>query len=238
MIDTNRTKYSNTIERPVVVGTTVDNEGLVLKSVIVNGDESLRTSEGNATTEVIAGFAYNRAISPLTRVKIEDTLVVPASPGPYTVQLQYGNIVSGSVRVYNVTGSADFTLGSVATGSCTINLTTGLLTFAAGNAGNAIIVTYRRNLTAIEVQQYYGSIPVNVPNPALQGNIVAMCGNGEIWTDQFDSSVTYDGVSKLYAGAAGLVTSASSSKTEIPGSRIIHVPSATLPLLGFRYNLA
>lgn len=238
MISLDLTRYSNQIERPVVVGTTVPNEGMVLKSVLVGGKEQLQLTAGGVTTEVIAGFSYNRSIEPTTEVVIEDTLTIPASPGPYTVQLLHPSLVSGSVRVHAVAANVDYTIGSVATTVYAVNLTTGVLTFAAADAGKAIVVTYRRNLTAIEAQQKFGDAPVNAANPAYFGNIVAMCGNGELYTDQYDTSVTYDGVSKLYAGANGIITSVSTNNTEIPGSRIVSVPTATDSKLGFRFNLA
>lgn len=238
MIDLDLTRYSNQIERDVVAGTTVTKEGLVLKSVIVGGVEQLQVTAGGSTSEVIAGFSYNRAIEPTTEVVIEDSLTIPASPGPYTVQLLHPSLVSGSVRVHAVVANVDYTIGTPATTVYSVNLTTGLLTFAAADAGKAIIVTYRRNLTAIEVQQKYGNSPVNSADPSFFGRVVAMCGNGEIYTDQYDTSVSYDGVSALYAGANGLVTSVSTNNTLIPGSRIVSVPSATNTKLGFRFNLA
>lgn len=238
MISLDLTRYSNQIERPVVVGTTVPNEGMVLKSVLVGGKEQLQLTAGGVTTEVIAGFSYNRSIEPTTEVVIEDTLTIPASPGPYTVQLLHPSLVSGSVRVHAVAANVDYTIGAVATTVYAVNLTTGVLTFAAADAGKAIVVTYRRNLTAIEAQQKFGDAPVNSANPAYFGNIVAMCGNGELYTDQYDTSVTYDGVSKLYAGANGIITSVATNNTEIPGSRIVSVPTATDSKLGFRFNLA
>lgn len=236
MYDLNRTRYSNTIERPVPAGVEIAAEGLVLKSIIVGDSEHLKPTEGT-TNEVIAGFSHNNTLSITNEIVIEDSLSIPDA-GPYTVQLSYPNLVSGSVRVHDVAGAVDFTLGSVAAGSCTVNLTTGALTFAAADASKAIIVTYRRNLTVMEAQIKYRERPVNAPNPALFGGVVALCGNGELYTDQYDTSVSYDSVSTLYAAAGGIVTSVSSGKTAIPGSRIVKLPTAGSTFLGFRFNLA
>lgn len=236
MYDLQKTVYSNTIERPVPAGIEIAAEGLVLKSVIVGDAEHLRPTEGT-TGEVIAGFSHNNTLSITNEIVIEDSVSIPAS-GAYTIQLKYPNIVSGSVRVYDVAGAADMVIGSVSSGHYTVNLTTGLLTFAAADAGKAVIVTYRRNLTALEAQIKYRERPVNAPNPSLFGNVVALCGNGEIYTDQYDTSVSYDGVSAVYAGADGIATSVATGHTVIPGSRIIKLPSATSTTLGFRFNLA
>jgi hypothetical protein len=237
--DLDRTTYSSTLERPFVPGTTIAAEGLVLKSVIVGGIENVQVTAGGSTTEVIAGFSHNRSINPTTQVVIEDTLSIPAAPGPYVVQLQHTNLVSGSVLVWDVAGATAFTLGSSAsTDHCSVNLSLGQITFYSGDAGKAIVVTYVYQLTAIQAQQTFWQPPINTPNPAYNGNVVVLCGNGEMFTDQYDTSVSYASVSTLYASANGLVTSTATSNTAIPGSRITSVPSSSNPFLGFRFNLA
>lgn len=237
MYDLMKTKYSNTVERDVVPGVEIPLEGLILKSVIVGSTEHFRPTEGT-TGEVIVGFSENRSTSVTTEVVIEDTLSIPATPGPYTVQLKYPNIVSGSVRVHDVAGAADFVVGSTASGHFTVDLTFGTLTFNSADASKAIIVTYRRNLTAIEAQTKYRQAAVNAPAPSFFGKAIALCGNGEIFTDAYDTSVSYDGVSTVYAGAGGYATSVSTGHTAIAGSRITSLPTASSPLLGFAFNLA
>jgi hypothetical protein len=237
MYDLMHTKYSNTIERPLVPGVEIGLEGLVLKSVMVGSSEHFRTTEGT-TGEKIVGFSHNRSTSMTTEIVIEDTLSIPATPGPYTVQLKYPNLVAGTVRVYDVTDAADMVPGAVSDGRFTVNITTGLLTFAVADASHPIIVTYRRNLTAIEAQTKYRQAAINGPSPSYFGNAIALSGNGEIFTDAYDTSVSYEGVSDVYAGAGGYATSASSGNTLIPGSRITQLPTASSPLLGFAFNLA
>jgi hypothetical protein len=237
--DLDRTTYSTTLERPFVPGTTVAAEGLVLKSVLVGGVENVQVTAGGVATEVIVGFSHNRAINPTTQVVIEDTLVIPAAPGPYVVQLQHTNLVSGSVLVWDVAGAVAMTLGSSgSTDHASVNLSLGQITFYSGDAAKAIVVTYVYQLTAIQAQQTFWQAPINTPNPAYNGNVVVLCGNGEMWTDQYDTSVSYVSVSALYAGANGIVTSTQGSNTLIPGSRIVSVPSSSNTYLGFRFNLA
>ena len=235
--DLARTTYQNTIERPVVTGVEIPAEGLVLKSVIVGDSEHLRTTEG-LTGEVIVGFSHNNNLSITTEIVIEDSLSVPATPGPYTIQLSHPSIVPGSIRVHDVAGAADLVAGSTASGHFTIDTTLGLLTFNVAEQGKAVIVTYRRYLTAIEAQIKYRQRPINAPDASFNGNVVALVGSGEIYTDQYDTSVSYDGVSTLYGGANGVITSVSTGHTAIPGSRIVKLPTAASPFIGLRFNLA
>src|ERR1035437_2895811 len=233
------THYSSTFERPFVPGTSIPAEGLVLKAVLVGGVENAQVTAGGSTSEVIIGFSHNRSINPTTQVVIEDTLVIPASPGPYVVQLQHTNLVSGSVMVWDVAGAVAMTLGSSgSTDHATVNTSLGQITFYSGDAGKAIVVTYVYQLTAIQAQQTFWQAPINTPNPAYNGNIVVLAGNGEMWTDQYDTSVSYASVSTLYAGANGVITSTQGSNTPIPGSRVVSVPSSSSTWLGFRFNLA
>jgi hypothetical protein len=239
MFDLGTTKYNNTVERPLAPGAEITAEGQLLKSVLVGGVENLKPTEGGSNAEVLVGFASNSSIIPDQEVVIEDTLTVPAA-GPFTIQLKNVNLVDGSLYVYDVTtGSAivknaDATL---ATGEYDVNLLTGLLTFNAAQSGNKLIVTYRYNMTKIQVQQKYWGRQVNAPDPNFFGNAVAMCGSGEIYTDQFDTSVSFEGVSKVYAGAGGRITSVAGSNTLIP-ARITKLPTAASPTLGLAFNFA
>lgn len=69
---------------------------------------------------------------------------IPASSA-YTVTV--ANVPSGGntitdMGVYYADGSGQLTAGSVATGKYTVNPATGVYTFAAGDAGKAILISY------------------------------------------------------------------------------------------------
>lgn len=236
-IDLGTLKYSNTVERPLVPGAEVTDEGKIIKSVLVGGEEHFQASAGGNANEVLVGFSYNSSIVPDTEVVIEDTLVVPAA-APYTIQLKNTNILTGSVYVYDATAGAALAFNAAAgAGQYNIDLATGLLTFNTAEQGHALVVTYRYALTRIQKQQKFWDRPVNTPDAGFFGNLVVVCGNGEIYTNQFDSSVSFEGVSKVYAGANGMVTSVQGSNTLIP-ARIIKLPTAASPFLGLAFNFA
>lgn len=226
-------RYRDTVQRPLVAGTTVSEEGLLLKSVLVAGSEHLTLTAGTANEKVV-GFAYNTNLSVTTAVVVEDTLVIPGA-APYTIQLKKANLVAGSVRVHNVAANSDFAVGSGA-GEYSIDLVHGTLTFDAADKDKAIVVTYKYNLTMKESALLYRERPVNAPNAAFFDEVVAIVGSGELYTTAFDSSLSYDAVNAVYAGANGIITAASGG-VALP-ARVISTPTAASPYLGLAFNFA
>lgn len=220
-----RSTYGRKIQRPIVTGTELTDEGMILKSVLVGGDEHV-TLAGAGTGEILVGFNDNNSINLYSEVVIEDNIVVP-STSPYTVNLKHGNLVAGSVRVYAVAAAANLVIGT----DVTVDLTNGVLTFVVAQKGLAMIVTYRRNLTVKESVLKYHQRQSNASNPLTDDMAVILTGDVEIYTDQYDTSVSYDSVTTVYAGAGGLLTSVATGHTALNG-RLIHVPTADDPLLG------
>ena len=103
--DLTRTKYFYTKEVPVAPTKTIAHEGAVIKGVLVAGNEAADLTAGDSATEAIIGFSENSNVIEGQRIAIE-TGAVPAS-GAYTIQLSHGDLVSGQVRVYDVTNSAE-----------------------------------------------------------------------------------------------------------------------------------
>lgn len=238
MFDLTRTRYFLTKEVPVAPGATIANEGAVLKTVLVNGSETVQLVEGVSATEAIAGFSVNNAIVPGTANITETALVSSAS----FVQLSHGNLVAGQVYVYDVTGAAALTIvAATATpgaNEVAVNTIAGQLTVAGARAGHTLQVRYRYTYTAFEQTAILGQRPINMQSNSALGTSTYIRGFGELYTDQYDVTVDFSAVSGvLYAGANGLITT-DNSKTPIPGSRVVHVPSAADPFLGLTFNLA
>ena len=240
MFDLSRTRYSLTQEYPVVPAATVLNEGAITKDVLVNGVANTQLTDGLSATEPISGFSINNNIVPGTQVYFE-TDTVPATSA-YTVQLANGSLVSGQVYVYDVTAAAALTVvtSTPLSGQAWVNLTSGLVTFNASAAGHSIQFVYRWNLTVIQQTIIYRQRPVNAASNTAQGTITVGRGNGNLFTDQYDVTQNFSNVNGLlYAGPNGLITvSTAGSYTPIPGSRVIHVPTAADPFLGLTFNLA
>jgi hypothetical protein len=213
-----------------VPGTVIADEGIVLKAVLIGNTEHAAIA-GAGAGEVIIGFAHDTTVTLDSKVEIEDGLVVP-STGAVTIQLAHGNLISGSVRVHDVTGNADLAIGT----DVTVNVSTGLLTFTATQKGKAVIVTYRRNLTVRESQQLFFGRPTNFSSPADGDNAIFLAGDVEIYTDMYDTAVSYDGVTELYVTAGGLLTSVATGHTKVPG-RVLQLPTAADPFIGYAARL-
>lgn len=236
--DLARTRYSLTEELPLAPGVAINEEGAVVKAILVSGKSAAQLTEGTSATESIVGFSENNALVPDQDI-VTEAATIPAA-GAVTVQLSHGNLVSGQVYVYDVTASAPMTdvlSGSPTTGQVLVNIISGLLTFNAAQAGHLIQVRYRYNLTIQQRDIIYRQRPVNAKSNTAQLTVTVMRGNGNVFTDQYDVTKDFSTASTLYADANGLVTT-DNTKTPILGSRVISVPTAADKFLGFAFNLA
>lgn len=240
------TFYARSKESKVTSGVEITNEGLVLVQVKENGLETVRPSLGTSASEVIVGFSANTSLRPTTRVEQEYGVVPSASV--YTIQLSQVLLVTGSLRVVKTSDNTALTVvttGTPNTGEVLVNTTTGLLTFNVAQAGIEVFVTYRRTLSADELPFTVRQPAINAGGNSATGSISVIRGSGELHTDMFDTTQDYSTATTLYAGVGGLVTSDSTTKTPINGSRMITAPSASSTgdlrfgaMIGFAFNLA
>lgn len=244
--DLKRSHFSLTLQKDVSAGQVVDREGVVLRSVLEAGEEKIQKADASASTYQIAGFAIsdNEAIG---IVPVVEDLTVPASPGPYTVQLKYASLVgtapNSSVRVLDVVGAADLTetAGAPASGEFQPNVATGLLTFHSDEAGKSIRVFYRANLTVAQSRLMFFQRNINNEAGAIFNTVAVGGGVGEIYTAEYDTNVDWStavpgGANAITTGADGVLTIGGSGTT-IPGGRVIHVPDPDQPFLGIAFNI-
>lgn len=233
--DLTRTRYFLTSEVPVAPGHTVDVEGAVLKSIRTNGLENAALTEGTGT-EVLIGFSENNNLVPGVEI-VTETIIVPAGG---VVSLKHASIVDGTVWAYDATNSnplAPLASGSPTTSQFVLNAIQGVLTLNVGLGGVTLQVRYKYNMTATEQLMKYGGRPVNMRSNTDVGTITVIRGFGNMFTDQYDTTVDFSTATTLYATASGIVTTTAGTNTAIPGARVISVPSAADPFLGFTFNL-
>lgn len=196
-----------TVQKPVTSGYTVDREGVLLQSVLSGGIETVQKGAASASL-VLAGFAIsdNQTISIAPAV---ETGTIPLA-SPYTIQLSNNNLVgtSPNVQIYIVStptsGSPTFsqqTNSASSTGQFWVAPSTGLITFYSGDAGTAVQITYRYNLTVAQAQQRYFQRNINNTAGAVFNTVAVLTGAGEVWTSEYDATVNWAGV------AAGAVLS-------------------------------
>lgn len=241
--DLTKTHYSLSLQKNVAAGSVVDREGVLLQAVLEGGEEVVKKADASASTLKIVGFAVsdNETIGVIPRV--EDA-VIPAAPGPYTVQLSpytslVGTAPNSSVRVELTVAGTDLTeenTGTPATGEFHPDVATGLLTFNVAQAGLAIRIWYRANLTVAQSRQTYFQRNVNNDAGALFNTLVVGGGTGEIYTAEYDTNVDWSTGAAVLSGADGILT-VGGAGSELPGGRVIHVPDPDGPYLGVAFNL-
>jgi hypothetical protein len=243
--DLKRSHFSLSLQKDVASGQVVDREGVVLRSILEAGEEKVQKADASASTYQVAGFAIsdNETIGIIPAV---EDFTIPASPGPYTVQLAHTSIVgpavpNSSIRVQEVGGS-DWTevAGAPATTQFQPVITTGVITFAAADAGKSVRVWYRANLTVAEARLRFFQRNINNDAGAIFNTVVVGSGTGEIYTAEYDTNVdwstAYPGANPILTGADGVLTIGGSG-TAIPGGKVIHVPDIDQPFLGIAFNL-
>jgi len=233
--DLKRSHFSIILEKEVLPGEVLTEEGVLLTASLdpATGTEKVAATAGLAT-DVVAGFAIRDNADNATTSEVEE-LTVPSAPNPLVVQLSNNNLVATQVRVVAETTGA-LTEGNPANaGEFSANDATGVLTFNAAEAGQAITVTYRYNLTVAEARLKFFQRNINNEASALFGQVGVGHGHGEIFTDQFDASVDWASAATINSGAGGQVTSGGTG-VELD-ARVISVPNVNNPLLGIAFDL-
>jgi len=244
--DLKRSHFSLSLQKDVASGQVIDREGVVLRSVLEAGEEKVQKADAVAATYMVAGFAIsdNETIG---IIPVVESLTIPAAPGPYTVQLAHTSLVgtapNSSVRVYDVAGAADLTetAGAPAATQFQPTVATGVLTFNVAEAGKAITVWYRANLTVAEARLRYFQRNINNDAGAIFNTVVVAGGTGEIFTAEYDTNVDW---STAKPGSTGVITTGpdgiltiGGAGTAIPGGKVVHVPDIDQPYLGIAFNL-
>jgi hypothetical protein len=207
-------------------------EGSALVSVIEDGYEKVKLSEGTKD-EKLVGFAYGTWFVPSTLVMTASATLTGEVD---TVQL-FPNCVADSIKI---TGTSTFAAKTsadavAAAGDFFLDTATGTLTIK-GAENEVVVIAYRRNLTVSEQQTMFGSHSINGNANSLFEQVTVWKGNGEIWTDQYDTSADWSSATEAYTGANGLLTSDNTSGCV--AGRIIGKPTASNPFLGIAINLA
>jgi len=232
MIDLKRTHSDLKLSRMLAAGTVVDQEGLLLCSVLEDGVEKAALVANPTGAEKVIGFSMTGDSQPAQTANVE-TVKVPAT-GAYVAQLSKTNIVAGKVRL--VAAGAALTIvtsGSPAAGEVLVNHATGALTFNAAEAGKTVEATYIYELTLSQSKAMFGQRHIN--NFGLHaefGQVEIQSGHGELYTDAFDASQDYAASGDLKLGANGIITKTGNGP--VLNATVVHVPNAEVPFLGVR----
>ena len=223
-IDLRKTYQERVDSTPIAVGSGVTEEGCGLVSVLIGGVEYVKPSAGLAG-ETFAGFASFRQLSYATAPFVELDTVPGAAP--YTIQLQWNNLLAGQLRVHNVLTNSDLLVVGVAPlpGQVQVDYINGLLTFNVAQAGLQMKIYYRWNLTVAQAQTFYYQAPTNYPDPNYFGQVGVMKGKGRLYTAFYDQSVDWTNVAAgaITLGAGGILTTGGAGPV-VPGGHVVYAP--------------
>ena len=240
--DLKRSHFSLTLEKQVLAGSVITEEGVLLASVLDAATGTERVLPTDGTAQVIAGFALRDNADHATTSLVE-SVTVPAA-APYEVQLQENNLVASTpgdgttASLSAMDGTTQMTNAddtSAGAGSVGVNDVTGLLNFNVADAGKTIVVTYRYNLTVAESRLQFYQRNINNEASTLFGQVGVGQGHGEIFTDMFDATIDWSLAPAITSGAGGTITSGGSGTTL--DARVISVPNVNNPLLGISFDL-
>lgn len=241
--------FGTNYELPVVNGHAVSKEGLALVKVMEDGIAKVRVANGTSG-EVFVGFSSsdNQRVTDEPRV---ESVSVPTA-GTYTVQLSStipfsvtGGTTSLSfeISVYDNTAAAYLVHASatgIIAGRYALNVSgPGSLTFNAAQAGHDVVVYWRVNLTAQEAATKYYERSINNKSNAYFNTIGVLCGQGKIYTYEYDTAANWSTAEAgcAWAGADGKLYATSATNARANAGQLIKLPSADSVTLGVAFNV-
>jgi hypothetical protein len=241
--DLKRSHFGLILEKLVSTGEEITEEGQALVAVLdaTTGEETVQVSAGAAATEVFVGWSIRDNASNSTTSVVEE-LTIPAAT-PFTLTLANNNIVSGdgtgsTAQLYATADGTDLTNvdeGAAGNEEIAINPATGVVTFNTLQAGQALVVQYRYNLTVAEARLKFFQRNINNEASTLFSQVGVGMGHGEIFTDQFDATIDWSAAGMdVETGAGGIVTNGGTGA--VIDARVISVPNVNNPLLGLAFN--
>ena len=255
-MDRTRTKWGDLTEYELVAGTNIVEEGMWMIAGGAGSVQQVTTSAG-ADQELPMGVAWEGKIEALTFTEFESG-TVPAAPGPYTFQLNHASMVANTYSgfadafVWDTTGATELEVAgaAVAATSVTLGAATGIITFAAADAGHAFFVRYRYNLTAAESRELMKSSPVGRDSGDTFDKVMVMHGHATVYTTMFDCDAAWalnvqdygDPTSSTplatapVLGAGGVLTVRGNNNNGTHIGTVVELPSATSPFLGVEYD--
>jgi len=235
-IDLKRTYSSSRISRELDSGTVVEQEGLIMVHRLEDGVEKAAIAATVAGTDIPIGYSQTADSQP-DRTTAVESVVVPSAPAALEIDLRNQNLVSLRVRAVTAGGlvlTIDETYaGTPADDTVKVDLATGRMKFHSDEAGASVTVTYTYDLTLVQSKQVFGERFINNRGlHAEHGHIELGNGLGELWTDQYDTSLDWSAGAAINLGDAGIITQGGAGP--VLDAIVVSVPGADNAYLGLR----
>jgi len=229
-IDIKRTFIGREVGNKPVDPNTTFNAGMVGE---FNSLGNIVVSDGTAPCGILK---WNKT-STFYGVSVDESQVTNTD-GVTATNLNSANVTN--VRVRSLAGG----LGTlfVSGTDYTLNATNGTITRLSAGAiasGATVFVTYTYQLTASQIASGVNApgnvglnFNLNTDDTQGSGKITLIQGLSTVYTDQYDTSRTYNMNDKLYVLSGGLFTNAVLGAAFPEFGRVISIPSASDPYLG------
>ncbi len=179
-----------------------------------------------ATSSAFGVFKWNKTSAIYGRVVDEAVTLTGTVPS----SLEKANLVAGSVKVTNSTGTIVY-----ADTDYTVNTTNGTIARTGDSSipdGATVKVSYTYNLTTEEIKTRGTNYMNSFDDTAGHGKMTVITGYAELYTDQFDTSKSYTIGAQLYVNNGVFTT----EDTGVAFGKVISVPTASDPFLGVQIN--
>jgi len=237
MLDLARSKFNDIQERPVKSSSSVSQEGLCLTSELDdNGEEVISPTNGNAN-DVFAGFSINCQLTPVEMPMVE-TFTIPDTDvdADRYIQLSRTTIVKNAANDHKIhieeTDGTDYTEGGAIADGVYVCSDTGKISFHVNQKGKSIVVTYKYNPTALELQSTYWESGINMNAAGTFNRIAVGKPPCVVYTSEYNPKRDWGSATSIKTGANGQLEDQNGSGVAIPGARVIHVPDTDNPYLG------
>lgn len=234
MLNMSRTLIHKSREIPFVPGTQVNEEGVPLVLMLVDGNEAVKGFEGSGDISKgakFAGFSYSETLTPITAnqqltvvTDEEGVVILPNEP------------ITGQISAY--VEAADGTLTRIESTKITIDSDLPKKVTFTGVKETKVNIVYKYLPTIANLFfDHRVLIPTVSASAMTQSTGVIL--DGEVWTDKIDLASDFDtATNKLYISADGIVAAAATVPTtgiEIPNATVIGTPNANQGFLGLRF---
>jgi hypothetical protein len=217
------TRIISSVERPVALGFTIDQEGQALVADTVGGIYGVKKCVGSGSEQFV-GVAVNM-LKPFQTAPFNEVLTQGAGN---TITLSNTPLVGSILIIDQNTGTVQ--AFNVGVGPNQYNIAGTVVTLNAGQAGHKYFAAYRFTPTIIQYTAFFG----NVHPGGAAGDYLGQCGvitKGDVFTTEFDTSVDWTAGAPVLLGGNGLFTTTGSGNV-LSNVSVIAAPGAGLGALG------
>lgn len=232
MLQLLNTRVFKSVNEELAPGAAIQEEGVALTYVRVNGSTFVQPCQGNAG-EVFAGLAMIRNIPPTQYPVVEE--VVVGTDGSFTLS---HTPVAGDVLIK--LGNTALTL--TAAGAAPADATEVELTGANGNvvvasAGKTLLAQYQYAMTVAEARQLIGDYPYGGNAANLMGFVTAIKQATPVATSFYDASKDWTNALGVVLTTGGRLAPAAKLSDAIPNVVLKNTPNAANPFVVIELNL-